>query len=59
MGRVTKQIIKYLEDMKRKTKQLNFIKIRKEVDIGRNGTQGYMITKGKNKGIILKHIKNN
>ena len=27
--------------------------LKKEVEIGRNGTQGYMITKGKNKGKIL------
>ena len=27
--------------------------LKKEVNIGRNGTQGYMITKGKNKGTIL------
>ena len=27
--------------------------LKKEVEIGRNGTQGYMITKGKNKGTIL------
>ena len=53
MGRVTKKLIKYLRDMKKQTKQLNFIRIRKEVEIGKNGTQGYMITKGKNKGKIL------
>ena len=27
--------------------------LKKEVEIGRNGTQGYMITKGKNKGTII------
>ena len=53
MGRVTKKLIKYLQDIKKQTKQLNFIKLRKEVEIGRNGTQGYMITKGKNKGKVL------
>ena len=53
MERVTKKLIKYLEDIKKQTKQLNFIKLRKEVEIGRNGTQGYMITTGKNKGKIL------
>ena len=53
MGRVTNKLIKYLQDMKKQTKQLNFIRIRKEVEIGKNGTQGYMITKGKNKGKIL------
>ena len=53
MERVTKKLVKYLQDMKKQTKQLNFIKLRKEVEIGKNGTQGYMITKGKNKGKIL------
>jgi len=27
--------------------------LKKEVEIGRNGTQGYMITRGKNKGTII------
>tara|TARA_R110000787_G_scaffold24621_3_gene69700 strand:- start:1584 stop:1745 length:162 start_codon:yes stop_codon:yes gene_type:complete len=53
MERVTKKIIKYLEDTKKQAKQLDFIKLRKEVEIGKNGTQGYMITKGKNKGKVL------
>jgi len=53
MERVTRKIVKYLKDIKKKTKQLNFIRLRKEVEIGRNGTQGYMITKGKNKGKIV------
>jgi|TARA_B100001093_G_scaffold412155_1_gene401767 hypothetical protein len=53
MERVTKKLVKYLQDMKKQTKQLSFIRLRKEVEIGKNGTQGYMITKGKNKGTIL------
>jgi len=27
--------------------------LKKEVEIGRNGTQGYKITKGKNKGKVV------
>ena len=53
MERVTKKLVKYLQDMKKQTKQLSFIRLRKEVEIGKNGTQGYMITKGKNKCKIL------
>jgi len=51
--RITRQIIKYLEDIKKKSKIINLFRVRKEVEIGKNGTQGYMITKGKNKGTIL------
>ena len=53
MARVTRKIIKYLEDIKKKSKIIKLFKARKEVEIGKNGTQGYMITKGKNKGTIL------
>jgi len=53
MARVTRKLIKYLEDIKKKSKIIKLFKARKEVEIGKNGTQGYMITKGKNKGTIL------
>jgi hypothetical protein len=53
MARVTRKLIKYLEDIKKKSKIIKLFKVRKEVEIGKNGTQGYMITKGKNKGTIL------
>ena len=53
MSRVSRKLIEYLKSYSKKIKQLNFIKLRKEVEIGKNGTQGYMITKGKNKGKIL------
>ena len=39
--------------VKKKSKIIKLFRVRKEVEIGKNGTQGYMITKGKNKGTIL------
>jgi hypothetical protein len=55
-----KKVLDYVKTRFENAKLMNMFKLmRKEVEIGRNGTQGYMITKGKNKGIILKHIKNN
>ena len=54
------KVLDYVRKKFEDAKLMNMFKsFRKEVEIGRNGTQGYMITKGKNKGIILKHIKNN
>ena len=53
MSRVSRKLVEYLKWYSKKIKQLNFIKLRKEVEIGKNGTQGYMITKGKNKGTII------
>ena len=49
-----KSLLSYAIKAKRFIKQkLLFKTLRKEVEIGKNGTQGYMITKGKNKGTIL------
>ena len=54
MNRISRQILQYINNINRKTKQLSLSRtLKKEVEIGRNGTQGYMITKGKNKGTIL------
>ena len=53
MSRVSRKLIEYLKSYSKKIKQLNFIKLRKEVEIGANGTQKYMIKEGKNKGTIL------
>ena len=53
--RVTRKIIKYLEDMEKKAKQMNFIKnLKKEVETGANGTQDYIIKKGENTGKVAK-----
>jgi hypothetical protein len=49
-----KSLLSYAIKTKKFIKQkLLFKTLRKEVEIGKNGTQGYMITKGKNKGTIL------
>tara|TARA_B100000900_G_scaffold226217_1_gene192050 strand:- start:826 stop:990 length:165 start_codon:yes stop_codon:yes gene_type:complete len=54
MERVTRKIVTYLNDMEKKAKQMSFIKnLKKEVEIGKNGTQKYVIKQGKNKGRIL------
>jgi len=54
MERITRKIVQYLNDMDKKTKQMNFVKyLKKEVETGKHGTQKYVIKKGSNKGKIL------
>ena len=54
MERVTNQIINYINDMQKKAKQMRFVKeLKKEVEIGANGTQKYVLKEGKNKGKVL------
>lgn len=54
MERITKQIINYINDMQKKAKQIRFVKeLKKEVEIGANGTQKYVLKEGKNKGKVL------
>jgi len=54
MERITKQIINYINDMQKKAKQMRFVKeLKKEVEIGANGTQKYVLKEGKNKGTVL------
>tara|TARA_R100001460_G_scaffold56541_1_gene96225 strand:+ start:317 stop:496 length:180 start_codon:yes stop_codon:yes gene_type:complete len=54
VGRINKQILDHLKKIKKKNKQIDFSKnLIKEVDIGANGTQKYVIKKGINKGKIL------
>ena len=41
--RIIKQVIKYISDMEKKAKQMSYVKhLKKEVEIGANGTQKYM-----------------
>ena len=55
-----KKVLDYVKTRFKNAKLMDMFRLmRKEVEIGKNGTQGYMITRGKNKGMILKHIKNN
>jgi hypothetical protein len=52
--RITKQIIKYISDMQKKTKQMRFVKdLKKEVEIGANGTQKYVVKEGPNKNKVV------
>ena len=54
------KILNYVQQKFKEAKQMNMFKfLRKEVEIGANGTQKYMIKEGKNKGTILwenKHL---
>ena len=51
--RINKQIITYIKNLHKKTKQMSFLKnLKKEVNTGANGTQGYVIKKGINKDTI-------
>ena len=51
MERITRQVVKYISDMEKKAKQMNFVKnLKKEVETGKNGTQKYVLKEGPNKG---------
>ena len=53
-GRITKQVIKYIDDMHKKAKQMNYVKdLKKSVEHGKNGTQRYVIKEGENKGKVV------
>jgi len=48
------KVLDYVQQKFEDAKEMNMFKFsRKEVEIGANGTQGYMIKNGKNKGKIL------
>ena len=49
---ITKENEKKLKELKDKT----LLKSRKEVEINANGTTGYVIKEGSQKGRVLKHI---
>jgi hypothetical protein len=53
--KVNKQkVLDYIQDKLESAKQMKFFQIlRREVIIGANGTQKYMIKRGKNKGKII------
>ena len=51
---MARKVIKYISDMEKQAKQMSYVKhLKKEVEIGANGTQKYMIKKGINKGKVL------
>ena len=54
MDRNTRKILDYISDMEKRAKQMSYVKhLKKEVEIGANGTQKYMVKEGPNKGKIL------
>jgi hypothetical protein len=54
MGRISRKILDYIEEMQRTAKQMSYVKdLKKEVEIGATGTQKYRIKKGPNKGKVL------
>ena len=54
MDRITRKILNYISDVEKKAKQMSYVKhLKKEVEIGANGTQKYVIKEGQNKGKIL------
>ena len=49
-----KQLTAHAKEMNRKKQELNLTKnLRKEVEVGANGTQKYVIKEGINKGKVL------
>jgi len=53
--KINKQkVLDYVQDKLESAKQMKFFQmLRKEVEIGANGTQKYVIKHGKNKGKII------
>ena len=53
-GRVTKKVLDYIAHINKEAKQMSYLKdLKKEVEIGKNGTQKYVIKKGENKGKVV------
>jgi hypothetical protein len=51
MERVTRKIFEHISKVEKKSKEMNLVKnLKKEVEIGKNGTQKYVLKKGENKG---------
>ena len=53
-GRITKKVLDYIKKINKENQELNLAKnLRKEVEIGKHGTQKYVIKEGENKGKVL------
>ena len=53
-GRVTKKVLDYIAEVNKHAKQMSYVKhLKKEVEIGANGTQKYIVKEGPNKGKVL------
>ena len=54
MDRNTRKVLKYMEDMEKKAKQMRFMKdLKQEVEINGTGTHKYRIKEGPNKGKVV------
>ena len=52
---MARKVIKYISDMEKQAKQMSYVKhLKKEVEIGANGTQKYIVKEGPNKGVVVK-----
>jgi len=53
-GRITRKILDYIAEINRTSKLRTLSKeLKKEVEIGKHGTQKYVVKKGENKGKVL------
>ena len=53
-GRVTRKILDYIAEINRTNKLRTLSKeLKKEVEIGKHGTQKYVVKEGENKGRVL------
>jgi hypothetical protein len=50
-GRINKKVLEHIAHINRETKKMQLeIDLKKEVEIGKNGTQKYVLKQGPNKG---------
>ena len=53
-GRITRKVLDYIAEINRTNKLRTLSKeLKKEVEIGKHGTQKYVVKEGENKGKIL------
>jgi len=53
-GRVTKKVLDHIAQINKENKAISLSKeLKKEVEIGKHGTQKYVIKEGENKGKVL------
>ena len=53
-GRISRKVLDHIAQINKENKAMSFSKnLKKEVEIGANGTQKYVVKEGQNKGKIL------
>ena len=53
-GRISRKVLDHIAQINKENKAMSLSKeLKKEVEIGKNGTQKYVIKQGENKGKIL------